>query len=61
MPFVIKDTIGQELNHLEKQDIIEKVSHSNWVVPIIAVPKNDGKFRICGDYKVTVNQALSVD
>ena len=27
----------------------------------MAVPKKDGKFRICGDYKVTVNQALSVD
>ena len=29
--------------------------------PIVAVPKQDGKFRICGDYKVTVNAALDID
>ena len=27
----------------------------------MAVPKKDGKFRICGDYKVIVNGALDVD
>ena len=27
----------------------------------MAVPKKDGKFRICGDYIVRVNQALDVD
>ena len=27
----------------------------------MAVPKQDGKFRICGDYKVTVNAALDID
>ena len=61
MPFTIKDAIGQELNHLEKQGILEKITHSDWAAPIVAVPKKDGKFHICGDYKVTVNQVLSVD
>ena len=27
----------------------------------MAVPKKDGELRICGDYKVTVNQFLEVD
>ena len=35
--------------------------HSDWATPIVPVPKKDGTFRICGDYKVTVNPALEVD
>ena len=61
VPLVIKDAIGRELDRLEQQGIIEKVSHSKWAAPIVAVPKKDGRFRICGDYKVTVNQVLSVE
>ena len=37
------------------------LAHSDWAAPIVAVPKHDGKFRICGDYKVTINPALQVD
>ena len=61
VPFAIKASVGKELNRLEQQGIIEKVSHSEWAAPIVTVPKKDGKFRICGDYKVTINQALSVE
>ena len=46
---------------MEEQGIIEKVSHSDWAAPIVPVPKKDGCFRICGDYKVTVNQVLAVE
>ena len=61
VPFAIKASFGKELDRLEQQGIIEKVSYSEWAAPIVAVPKKDGRFRICGDYKVTVNQALSVE
>ena len=60
VPFAIRAAVGKELDLLEKQGIIEKVSHSEWAAPIVPVPKRDGRFRICGDYKVTVNQALTV-
>ena len=57
----IKEAIEQELERLEADGIIEKVPHSEWAAPIVAVPKKDGKFRICGDYKVTVNHVLEID
>ena len=61
VPFAIKSAIETELERLESSGILKKVDHSEWAAPIVAVPKKDGKLRICGDYKVTVNQALDVD
>ena len=61
MPFAIKDAVGKELDSLERQSILRKVINSDWAAPIVAVPRTDGKFRICGDYKVTVNHILAVD
>lgn len=45
----------------EAASIIETVSHSDWVVPIVVMSKKDGAFYICGNYKMTVNNALGVD
>ena len=61
LPFAIRASVGKELDLLEKQGIIERVSHSDWAAPIVPVPKKDGRFRICSDYKVTVNQVLTVE
>ena len=43
-----------ELQKLEKQDIIEKVpdtEHTDWVSPIVVVPKKDGRIRMCVDMR----------
>ena len=61
VPFAIKGAIEQELDCLEANGVNRKVTHSKSATPIVSVPKKDGKFRICGDYMVTINQALDVD
>ena len=61
VPFALRTAIEDELDRLEREGIIEKVTHSEWATPIVAVPKPDGRVRLCGDFKVTVNQALAVD
>ena len=61
VPYAIKESLDQELDLLESSGIIQSVSHSDWAAPIVAVPKKDGRIRICGDYKLTVNPALDVD
>ena len=60
VPFAIKEAIGCELDRMQKEGI-EKIEHSEWAAPIVAVPKKKGCFCICGDYKVTINQNLAVD
>ena len=49
------------MDRLEQQGILKKVNNSEWAAPIVAVLRKDGRFRICGDYKVTINQVLSVE
>ena len=51
----------QELQRLEDEGIICKVSQSDWVAPVVLVLKNDGSLRVCGDYKMTVKQCADVD
>ena len=51
----------QELDRLVKDGVIEAVQFSDWAAPIVPVVKKDGSVRICGDYKVTVNQVAKTD
>ena len=61
VPFVLREAVEKELDHLEQEGVIKKVDHSEWAAPIVVVPKGDGRIRICGDYKVTVNVVINVD
>lgn len=43
VPFAIKGAIEKELDRLEEEGIVEKVSRSEWATPIVPVPKGDGR------------------
>ena len=38
VPFAIRDASGHELDHLEADTIIEKITYAEWAAPIVAVP-----------------------
>ena len=61
VPFANKKKIQEELDKLENDGIIRKVQTSDWAAPLVPVIKPMGKLRLCGDYKVTVNKAISLD
>ncbi|XP_062373268.1 uncharacterized protein K02A2.6-like [Sardina pilchardus] len=58
LPYALKGTVEQELDRLEAMGIISKVDRSDWASPLVVVPKSDKSIRICGDYKVTINQSV---
>ena len=45
---------------MEQEEVLKKVTHNVWGSSIVVVPKKTGGVRICGDYKVTLNQVLKV-
>ena len=61
MPYCLKEKVEKELDHLVDMNIITPVSFSDWAAPIVPVIKQDGTIRLCGDYKVTVNQAAKTE
>ena len=42
VPLALKQAIGEELDRLESEGIIEKVEFSEWAAPVVPVPKPDG-------------------
>ena len=53
--------VNNELDRLKKEGIIQPVEFSDWAAPIVPVLKQDGSVRICGDYRMTINQGSRTD
>ncbi len=52
----MRERVEAELNRILAQEIIEPVKHTEWAAPVVPVLKPDDTARLCGDYKLTVNQ-----
>lgn len=61
VPLALKGKVENELERLESMGIIFPVQFSSWAAQIVPVLKQNGAIRICGDYKITMNQASVVD
>lgn len=60
----LKDKVHTEIKNMLSEDIIEQ-SHSPYTSPLVAIPKKDGKVRLCLDAKeinrVLINDRTSPD
>ena len=54
--YALQAALSQEIEYVRQQGILEPVDTSEWATPLVVVPKTNGRLRVCGDYKVTINQ-----
>ena len=54
VPFALREGVEKEL-------VIRPVATSDWAGPIVPVVKRDHSIRVCGDYKLTINQASNTE
>ena len=57
LPLLWKPLVEEELSNLQQKGIISPVQFSPWAAPLVPVLKKNGKMRLCGDFKLTINQA----
>ena len=61
VPYSLRQKVETELQRLQDCGVIEPVPFSEWAAPIVPVLKRDNTVRICGDYRLTVNQETTPD
>lgn len=58
VPFSFKDKVNVELDKLEDEGIITKVSNNPWGTPLVPVLRANKTLRLCANYKITLNKYL---
>ena len=60
-PFIFTETKEAELSRWEKEGIIKHIQFLRWDILIVPVLNRDGKIRICGDYKTSIDQVSEIE
>lgn len=58
VPYNIREKVEVELNKMVREGIIEPIKCSNTASPMVIVKKQNGKIRVCADFKRTLNPML---
>lgn len=61
MPINLKSKVEHTLKTMTDKGVISPIDYSEWASPIVPVVKKNGDIRICGDFKVSVNQKLLIN
>ena len=56
----LRDIVKEEIQKLLEEGFIYPISDSEWVSPLVIVPKKNGKWRVCVDYR-ELNKATQKD
>ncbi|XP_055523003.1 uncharacterized protein K02A2.6-like [Wyeomyia smithii] len=56
--YAMQAIVDEELDRLERLNIISPVQYSEWAAPTVVVRKANGTIRICGDYSTGLNDQL---
>jgi len=60
MNLALKDIVKEELQKILDVGLIYPISHSEWVSPLVLVPKKNWNWRICVNYR-ELNKAIKKD
>ena len=56
--YALQPALETELTRMQQEGILEPIERSEWATPLVIVPKSNGRLRVCGDFKVTINKCV---